>query len=209
MKKTIIPTVCAVLFAAAAISGAGQAPAPAAGAPPAQGGRGPAQAPPAHLVEEVQRMYTSVQNNIVAAAEQFPEDKFTWQPTPEVRSWARLIGHLIDDNNGACWQLGGLTERPANVDTPGTVESAANKRTKADLVAALRGSVELCGKAFAAVTPATMTEPLGNRSKIGLLIYNTSHTNEHYGNLVTYMRLQNMVPPSSQGRGGMGGRGRG
>jgi hypothetical protein len=30
-----------------------------------------------------------------------------------------------------------------------------------------------------------------------MLIYNTSHTNEHYGNLVTYMRLQGLVPPSS------------
>ncbi|MNC95706.1 hypothetical protein D3C83_128910 [compost metagenome] len=39
-------------------------------------------------------------------------------------------------------------------------------------------------------------------TKIGALIYNTSHTNEHYGNLVTYMRLQGLVPPSSQGRGG-------
>ncbi len=209
MTKPIVATACALLFAAAALSGAGQTPAPPAGAQPVQGGRGPAQTPPAHLVEEVQRMYTAVQNNILAAAEQFPEDKFTWQPTPEVRSWARLIGHLIDDNNGACWSLAGLTERPAIVDTPNSAESAANKRTKADLVSGLRASVELCGKAFAAVTPANMTEPLGTRSKIGSLIYNTSHTNEHYGNLVTYMRLQNMVPPSSQGRGGAPGRGRG
>jgi hypothetical protein len=175
-----------------------------------QGGRGLAPAPPAHLGEEVQRMYTAVQNNIAAAAEQFPEDKYTWQPTPDVRSWARLIGHLIDDNNGACWSLAGLTERPANVDTPNSAESGANKKTKADLVAGLRASIELCGKAFATITPANMNEPLGNRSKIGTLIYNTSHTNEHYGNLVTYMRLQNMVPPSSAGRGGApAGRGRG
>ena len=154
-------------------------------------------------------MYTAVQNNIFAAVEQFPEDKYTWQPTPEVRSWARLIGHLTDDNNGACWSLAGLTERPAVVDAPNGVESAANKKAKADLVAGLRASIDLCGKAFAAVSPATMNEPLGNRSKIGALIYNTSHTNEHYGNLVTYMRLQNMVPPSSQPRGGGPGRGRG
>ena len=42
----------------------------------------------------------------------------------------------------------------------------------------------------------------GNRTKLGNLIYNTSHINEHYGNLVTYLRLKGMVPPSSAPRGG-------
>jgi uncharacterized damage-inducible protein DinB len=197
MRHIIVTTACVSLCAAAALLGAGQA---------AQ-----APAPPANLIEEVQRMYTPIHNNILAAAEQFPEDKYTWQPTPDVRSWARLIGHITDDNTGACWSLAGAAARPAVVDAPNSAESAANKKTKADLVAGLRASVDMCAKAFSAVTPANMNEPSGSgtRSKLGLLIYNTSHTNEHYGNLVTYMRLQNMVPPSSQPRGGGPGRGRG
>jgi hypothetical protein len=76
---------------------------------------------------------------------------------------------------------------------------------KADLEKALADSVALCEKAFKAVTPANMMEPAGgrgNRTKIGALIYNTSHINEHYGNIVTYMRLNNMIPPSSAPRGG-------
>ncbi len=153
-------------------------------------------------------MFTPLHANILRAAEQFPEDKYTWQPTPEVRSWARLIGHLTDDNNGACFALAGLAERPATVDAPNSAESAANKKAKAELVAGFRASVDLCAKAFTTLTPGTMSEPSGGRggqTKIGALIYNTSHTNEHYGNLVTYMRLQGMVPPSSQGRGGPAG----
>ena len=66
-----------------------------------------------------------------------------------------------------------------------------------------RPSVERCNKAFAAVTEANMAEraaPTSARSKIGALIYNTSHTNEHYGNIVTYMRLNGMVPPSTTPR---------
>jgi hypothetical protein len=62
----------------------------------------------------------------------------------------------------------------------------------------LADSVGACGKAFAALTESNMMERAGRRSKIGALAYNTSHINEHYGNLVTYMRLQNIVPPSSQ-----------
>jgi hypothetical protein len=79
--------------------------------------------------------------------------------------------------------------------------------SKAELVAGLKASIERCNQTFASLTTATMTEPSGMRpgtTKIGMLIYNTSHTNEHYGNLVTYMRLQGMVPPSSAGRGGRG-----
>jgi uncharacterized damage-inducible protein DinB len=170
--------------------------------------RGQEQTTPAHLVEEVHRLYyVPVQRNIVSAAEQFPEDKYTWQPTPEVRSWARLIGHITDDNNMMCWAIARTGERPAFVDTPNSAESGANKASKATLVGGLRASIERCDQTFAALTPATMNDASGLRpgmTRIGALIYNTSHTNEHYGNLVTYMRLQGLVPPSSQGRGGRG-----
>ena len=67
----------------------------------------------------------------------------------------------------------------------------------------LKESVARCDKAFAAVTDANMAErngANGRRSKLGALIYNASHTNEHYGNIVTYMRLNNLVPPSSAPR---------
>ena len=166
-----------------------------------------AQQPPAPLpglVAEVRNAYTNVQNNIVRAAEQFPADKLTWQPTPAVRSWARLIGHIIDDNNGACWLLAGDAQAPPRVDTQDNQESPANKLSKDDLVKGLKESVERCNKAFANVNETNMAErngPAGRRSKLFSLIYNTSHTNEHYGNIATYMRLNNLVPPSSQPRG--------
>ena len=169
---------------------------------------GPGMPMPASLAEEVHSLYYApVQSNIVRAAEQFPEDKYTWQPTPAVRSWARLIGHVTDDNNMMCWAVSRLGERPAFVDMPNNAESGANKTSKADLVAGLRASIERCDNTFAALTTATMNDPSGLRpgmTKIGALIYNTSHTNEHYGNMVTYLRLQGLVPPSSQGRGAQG-----
>ena len=148
-------------------------------------------------------MYTNVQNNIVKAAEQFPADKLGWQPTPAVRTWARLIGHITDDNNGACWSLAGDAQAPARVDNADSAESNANKLSKDDLVKGLKESVERCNKAFAAVNESNMAErvtPTGRRSKIGMLMYNTSHTNEHYGNIATYMRLNNLVPPSTASR---------
>jgi uncharacterized damage-inducible protein DinB len=166
----------------------------------------PQQPPPPlpGLVAEVRTMYTNIHSNITKAVEQFPADKLTWQPTPAVRSWARLIGHITDDNNGACYLLAGETTRPARVDATDNQDSPANKLSKDDLLKGYKESVERCNKAFAAVTDANLAEragPTSPRSKIGALVYNTSHTNEHYGNIVTYMRLNNMVPPSSAPRG--------
>ena len=166
----------------------------------------PQQPPPPlpGLVAEVKTIYTNIHNFIGKSVEQFPADKLTWQPTPAVRSWARLIGHITDDNNGACYLLAGETTRPARVDTADTQESAANKLSKDDLLKGYKESVERCNKAFAAVTEANMAEraaPTSPRSKIGALMYNTSHTNEHYGNIVTYLRLNGLVPPSSAPRG--------
>jgi uncharacterized damage-inducible protein DinB len=159
----------------------------------------PAQQQPPTLVVEVQNMFNPIKGNITKSAEQFPEEKYTWQPTPEVRSWARLIAHITDDNNGACFALAGV-ERPPRVDSEDTVNSAANKMKKADLQKGLADSFALCDKAFSVVTPENMMERNVNRSKIGTLMYNTSHINEHYGNLVTYMRLNGMVPPSTAAR---------
>jgi hypothetical protein len=161
------------------------------------------QQPPS-LVTEVKAIYDPIAGYVTKAADQFPEDKYGWQPTPDVRTWGRLVAHIIDDNVGACFGLAGV-ERPIPPLETGTGPTPAGaKLTKADLTKMLAQAADLCGKAFAAVNDTNMMERNGRRSKIGTLIYNTSHTNEHYGNMVTYMRLQGMVPPSTAGRGGRG-----
>jgi hypothetical protein len=171
-----------------------------------QRGQGTPPAPPTSTSAEVLGMYNNIANFITRTAAMVPEDKMTWAPTPDVRSYARMFAHIIDDNNGACAAIAGVTPPPARMDTGNNNDGwAANKMSKADIEKALADSVALCQKAFAAVDQSNMMEMQGRRTKIGTLIYNTSHINEHYGNLVTYLRLNGMVPPSSQPRGGRGG----
>jgi hypothetical protein len=208
MKQAGVVLGYCVLFGAAVVvgqgAGSGQAGAPSqtAGAAQTQGRGGP----PPTLVVEVQNMFNALKRNISAAADEFPEDKYAWAPTPAVRTWAALMGHIADDNNGACFALAGETERPARLDNGGVLTEPAKAMKKADFVRVLAESFARCDKAFASVTPENMLERQGNRSKIGALIYNTQHVNEHYGNIATYMRLQNLVPPSTsgtaRGRGG-------
>jgi uncharacterized damage-inducible protein DinB len=125
-----------------------------------------------------------------------------------VRSWGLLLEHICDDNNGSCFALAGETTRPAGLDAGGKPTDAGKDLKKADIVKLLGESFARCDKAFAAVTPENMLEratPTSTRSKLGMLVYDTQHINEHYGNIVTYMRLQGLVPPSSQPATGRGG----
>ena len=79
------------------------------------------------------------------------------------------------------------------------VEKAA--KSKADLIASLKASNDHCRRAYAISESAggKMVDVFGqSRSALYALMSNTSHDSEHYGNLVTYMRMKGMVPPSSQ-----------
>ena len=133
--------------------------------------------------------------NIVKAAEQIPEDKFSFQPTKEVRTIGALFAHIADANNFFCSQVTGSPKNYAD-----TVEKTA--KTKADIVAALKASYSACGAAYGGVTDADLTKALkifGNDTNVaGALAFNTAHNWEHYGNIVTYMLMNGMVPPSSQ-----------
>jgi len=83
---------------------------------------------------------------------------------------------------------------------PGVEKS---KTSKADLVQALQDAIAYCDKAYDGMTDAHAAEIVKifgrDGAKLTALTINTAHTDEHYGNIVTYMRLKGLVPPSSEG----------
>jgi uncharacterized damage-inducible protein DinB len=137
-----------------------------------------------------------VKGYIVKAAAQVPDDLYAFKPTPEVRSLGQLFGHIADANFGICAAASG--QKPPMSDVEKT------KTTKADLQAAVAESFKFCDAAYAGLTDASANETVkfflpGNNTRLGVLSFNNAHAFEHYGNIVTYMRLKGMVPPSSQG----------
>ena len=76
------------------------------------------------------------------------------------------------------------------------------KTSKADLVAALKDGVAYCNKAFDSMTDAKGSQMVKffnfDTAKLTMFSINTAHTNEHYGNMVTYLRLKGIVPPTSE-----------
>ena len=138
-------------------------------------------------------LYEQVRDWIAAAAEQMPEEHYSFQPTPEVRTFGQLVGHVANASYMFCSSvLGGERQQRGN---------AEQLTSKAELVAALRDAFAYCDQAYAitemqAMEPATIFG--SERTKLYVLEWNMGHDFEHYGNMVTYMRIKGLVPPSSQ-----------
>jgi uncharacterized damage-inducible protein DinB len=131
---------------------------------------------------------------ITAAAEDMPEAKYGYKPVATVRSFGEIIGHVAGAQYLIC---------AAALGDPPRAEDAIekSKTTKADLVAALKASTEYCKRAYAQTDAVAQqpTELLGaTRTRLYALGLNATHDGEHYGNLITYLRMNGMVPPSSR-----------
>lgn len=136
----------------------------------------------------------TIRSLVLRTAEKVPEDVYAFKPTPDVRSLGGVLGHIADGNNLLCGIANGDKAAPNPVNE--------KKTTRADLVAALKASFAACDKVFEGTTDTNATAPVdffGQRqTRLGMLAFSNSHMWEHYGNLVTYMRLKNIVPPSSE-----------
>jgi uncharacterized damage-inducible protein DinB len=153
-----------------------------------------ATAPANPITASEKGFYSFVGTAVVSAAVKMPEENYSFKPTPEVRTFGQLVGHVADASYGFCAEARGG-------ENPGK-QFEKTKTSKADLVAALKEAVAYCNKAFEGMTDAEgsqMVKMFGfNLAKLTVFSINTAHTDEHYGNMVTYMRLKGIVPPTSE-----------
>jgi len=143
-------------------------------------------------------IYTLVKANVIKAAEKMPEENYAFRPTPEVRSFGQIVGHVADAQYIFCSMAKGKPDNGPGIEK--------NKTTKADLVAALKQAFAYCDETYDAMTDASAAEPIKflgrDAPRITALNFNTAHMDEHYGNIVTYMRIKGLVPPSSESEAG-------
>jgi uncharacterized damage-inducible protein DinB len=145
----------------------------------------------------VKNMHTTIRRNITEAAAAMPAADYAFKPTPQVRTFAQLIGHLVNGNFFFCAQARGEAP-PSAVDHEQLTDKAA-------LTKSLTASLAYCDATYAATTDANFGQAVtvkGSRSATpasrgSVLVFNTTHNNEHYGNLVVYLRLKGIVPPST------------
>jgi uncharacterized damage-inducible protein DinB len=161
---------------------------------------------PVTMAGDLNRAYNAIKNNLTKAAEDMPDDGYTLQPTKEERTFAGWVGHVADAQAGGCSGVAG--ERKSI--------GAASKTTKADLVAALKESFDICDAVFSGTNDSNVNEMVasfgGQVPRASALYGVIIHSNECYGAMAVYLRLKGLVPPSTEamgrGRGARGGRGR-
>jgi uncharacterized damage-inducible protein DinB len=161
-----------------------------------------AQSPdPRFFTSGVERQFKDIQALILKTAEKVNEDLYSFKPTPEVRSLGGVLGHVADGNNLLCRIAAGEDLEKLMKD-PSSIQVHEKKTSKAEIIAALNESRAFCESVFAKLTDAAAQENVswftGKTPKAMMLTFVTSHSWEHYGNLVTYMRLKGIVPPSSE-----------
>jgi uncharacterized damage-inducible protein DinB len=123
--------------------------------------------------------FTEVSGWVTKAADMVPPDKYTYRPVATVRTYGELLGHVADGYTYFCGRAAGK-----KLEWSDAIEKG--KTDKATIVAALKTATSAC---TAAHSGASASSPL--------LLQNFGHTNLHYGNVITYMRMLGLVPPSS------------
>ena len=154
----------------------------------------PAQAPANPLSIWTKIAYSRVKDILLRSAEKMPEENYSFKPVDTVRSYGQIVGHVADAQYLFCSvALGEQNPSPKVEQT---------KTTKADLIAALNTAFAYCDKAYDSMTDAKAVEMIklfGNDApRLSPLTVNNMHNLEHYGNMVTYMRIKGIVPPSSE-----------
>src|SRR5215831_11677965 len=145
------------------------------------------QATPPDPITPFKSFYNSTKQNVISAAEKMPAEHFSYKPTSDVRSYAEIFGHIMDTNYWACAALRGEAN-PNKDDLEKTL------KTKDDVVKAVKASFEYCDAAIKNLTAASLQETFKNGTrdvpKTSPLLLLIAHSQEHYGNIVTYMRMK-------------------
>jgi uncharacterized damage-inducible protein DinB len=156
-----------------------------------------AQAPPpadSGYSATVRSRWNAVKRNVAASAVAMPDAGYSFKPTPDVRTFGELLGHLANEHYIFCSLVKGEKYPHEAVDFEKTT-------AKADMVKAINDSIAYCDPVYAALKDeAKATAPIvPNRrdTPFSALLLNVTHDSEHYGNIITYLRLKGIVPPSS------------
>lgn len=138
------------------------------------------------------------QQNILATAQDLSQEMYDFRPTDEVRSTGEILAHIANAQFMFCAMAAGE-------ESPATENFEQTRTTKAEVVEALEMGFEYCTGVYGGMTD---TEAAAERTipfmpdmemtAASVLAFNSAHNYEHYGNLVTYMRLNGIVPPSSR-----------
>jgi uncharacterized damage-inducible protein DinB len=153
----------------------------------------PAARPSDALTSHSRFVYQVIAKMVLRSAELMPEENYSFKPTEVVRSFGQIVGHIADAQYTFCSVARGEKNPLPKVEK--------TKTSKADLTASLTEAFAYCDKAYDGMSDASGAEVVKmmgrDMPRLGVLSVSQNHTMEHYGNIVTYLRMKNVVPPTS------------
>jgi uncharacterized damage-inducible protein DinB len=145
--------------------------------------------------DSLKGLFDITRSNIMATARDLSPEIYAYRPTEEVRTAGQILAHIADSQYAFC-------SGAAGESSPATESIEETRTTKPTIVEALEQGFAYCERVFADVTDARGGQAVDffgqPNTRFGVLAFNSTHNYEHYGNLVTYMRLNGIVPPSSR-----------
>lgn len=155
----------------------------------------------AELVKELKQNYDGMKNTLMKSAEKMSEADYSFKASPPERSYGEMVTHVAEVQMALCGMASGEQKHLTN----------PKAASKADSQAALKEAFDFCDPVYDGLTDAAATQMVKffggrERSRFGVLDFAIMHDNEMYGQMVVYLRLKGLVPPSSEGRGMRGGK---
>jgi uncharacterized damage-inducible protein DinB len=150
------------------------------------------------ISDGIRSQWNSAKRNLQQSSEIMPEGSYDYRPVDGVRNFGEILAHTAGANYGFCAAAKG--EKPPFAEDH--FEKTA--KTRAAIMKATADSIAYCDAAFTALTDASAAQQVappfgeGQTARAAVLISEIGHVNEHYGNLVTYFRINGIVPPSSR-----------
>ena len=143
---------------------------------------------PNPLTATISIFRSNMQDKIMKSAEEMPESKYSYQPTKDVRSFAEILNHVADISYILC----------SNVKGEATPTTGSGKSSKTEIMAYLKGAFDYCDGVYSAFTDAHLNDPADffgiKTNKMFILTQVGNHDALHYGNLVTYLRINGLEP---------------
>ena len=146
------------------------------------------------ISDHQRRVYGVLSMILVRAADKMPAEKYGFKPVETVRPFGDVVAHIAETQYFFCSAALGEKKENPKIEKTG--------KTKAELISALNEAISYCNKAYGSMTDEKASELIvymrEEAPRVGPLMVNQMHSLEHYGNLVTYLRMNDIVPPSSE-----------
>ena len=152
--------------------------------------------------DTLRELVTRSSKNLVTSAELLPAEKYTFHPTPAQMTFAQLIAHIVQTNVALC---SGISGTPSPL-SPEQLKKLAGTDAKDVLVASVKQSFDYCTEALAKVTDAQLGEEVSifgrpaGLSRAATMIAIAADWADHYSTAATYLRLNDILPPTAQPR---------